>query len=66
MHDDPEKYPNVTSTLHVGFIIGLTLHVVLFLLNVFYEPHFHYYKWENQEPAQSDMYENVDPQREQE
>ena len=46
IHDDPEKYPDVTPTLQLCFIIGLTLHSLLFILGVYFEPHFRYYKAE--------------------
>ena len=61
VHDDPEKYPNVTITVQICFIVGLILHVLLFFLNVFYEPHFRFFKIEVEQPVDNNWLEDRDP-----
>ena len=40
---DPAKLPNVTSTVQLCFMVGLSLHVLLFFVVIFFETHWRYY-----------------------
>lgn len=39
----PEDLPNVTTTVQLCFMVGLTLHVLIFITNIYFEPHWRYY-----------------------
>ena len=52
LKNNPEEYPNVTSTLTLIFLGGLGLHVLLFAMETFVEPFWRYYFALNkEEPA---------------
>lgn len=39
----PEDLPNVTTTVQLCLMAGLTLHVLIFITNIYFEPHWRYY-----------------------
>lgn len=56
----------MTPTVQLCFIVGLTLHVLLFILNVYFEPQIRFFKVEIKTGGVGDwLNSDVDPKREQ-
>ena len=55
----------MTPTVQLCFIVGLTLHVLLFILNVYFEPQIRFFKVEIKTGGVGDwLNSDVDPKRE--
>lgn len=42
-----EDQPNVTTTIQICFMAGLVLHVLIFFINIYFEPSWRYYTGKN-------------------
>ena len=55
-----EDLPNVATSVIICFIAGFLLHVLLFAVNVFYEPYLFYYKNKRHETNDKDGLDDED------
>ena len=69
IYENIRDAPDITKTVELTFIIGLILHVFLFILNVFVDPFVRFNKPDFRSYSQGgggDFIEQVDPEKEME
>ena len=59
------QMPNLASSVQLSFVIALTLHMLLFIVDVFFEPHLFYFtlKQLNEAGGKKDFLAEEDPRK---